>query len=303
MMTPLYRFRKSKSCTTRMRGAALIAAACAALVALPAQAQQDDALVPDTVLSGATSQSVEGRQAIQNYLLSGNPRPQDIAARAVVAINQLQQSGGISDPSELMAAADRIAQVATPALCPPKVMKVFVDDSFSLPPSARGFDFGPPDARTMSGFERVAPGDNRLIGGQPRALQRPGNEALLSNGIVGVNKFVTPMENGTQRVLLFTDDIGNENTYLSPLGGKVVVNGRSVALGYKPVSEDAIQTFEEEGPKGLMNMYGTDAYESVVENRRLNLFNAARTEFNYTGVRTSMFLPGVLMVENFPERG
>ena len=220
-----------------LRGAALIAAACAALVATPALAQQEGPLVPDEVLSGASSQSVDGRRAISNYLLAGNPRPQDIAARAVVAINQLQQSGEFSDPAALIAAADRIAQVATPALCPPKVMKVFVDQSFSLPPGARGFDFGSPDARTMSGFERVAPGDNRLRGGQPRALQRPGNEALLSNGIVGVNKFVTPMENGIHRVLLFTDDIGDQNTYLSPLGGKVVVNGRSVALGDHPPDE------------------------------------------------------------------
>jgi len=226
MKTPL-----SLPGTSKLRGAALIAAACAALVAGPAYAQQDGPLVPDAVMSGAAGQSVEGRQAISNYLLSGNPRPQDIAARAVVAINQLQASGGFSNPADLIAAADRIAQVATPALCPPKVMKVFVDQSFSLPPAARGFDFGPPDARTMSGFERVSPGDNRLLGGKPRALQRPGNEALLSNGIVGVNKFVTPMENGVHRVLLFTDDIGDESTYLSPLGGKVIVNGRSVALG------------------------------------------------------------------------
>jgi hypothetical protein len=116
-------------------------------------------------------------------------------------------------------------------------MKVFVDQSFSLPPGARGFDFGPPDARSMAGFDRVSPGDNRLRGGNPRALQRPGNESLLSNGIIGVNKFVTPMENGVHRVLLFTDDTGDENTYLSPLGAKVIVNGRSVSLGDHPADE------------------------------------------------------------------
>lgn len=232
MKSPLSRPNQSK-----IRGAAVICAACAALVAGSATAQQGNGLVPDSVLSGAASQSVDGRRAISNYLLSGNPRPQDIAARAVVAINSLQRSGSFSDPAALIAAADRIAQVATPALCPPKVMKVFVDQSFSLPPTAKGFDFGPPDVRTMTGFERVAPGDQRLRGGQPRALQRPGNQALLSNGIVGVNKFSTPMANGTHRVLLFTDDIGDENTYLSPLGGSVIVNGREVALGDHPPDE------------------------------------------------------------------
>lgn len=226
----------SQKIRSSFAGTALIAVACAAVVSGSAHAQ-DNGLVPDSVLAGAGTQSVAGREAISSYLLSGNPRPQQIAARAVVAINSLQQSGNFTDPSQLIAAADRIAQVAGPALCPPKVMKVFVDESFSLPPNARGFDFGPQDSRAMAGFEKVSPGDNRLTGGQPRALQRPGNNSLLSDGLIGVNKFVTPMPNGTHRVLLFTDDIGSEDTYLSPLGGKVIVNGREVALGDHPPEE------------------------------------------------------------------
>ena len=83
----------------------------------------------------------------------------------------------------------------------------------------------------------------------------------------------------------------------------ILASGRSMALGYKPVSDEAITAFEGDGPKGLMNRYDTDAYEPVVENARLNFHNAAQTKFNFTGVRTSMYLPGVLMVENFPERG
>lgn len=217
-------------------GPALIAMACAAVVAGAAQAQ-DAALVPESVLAGAGDQSVAGRQAISNYLLTGNPRPQEIAARAVVAINSLQRSGTFSDPADLIAAADRIAQVATPALCPPRVMKIFMDESFSLPPNARGFDFGSQDSRAMPGFDRVTPGDSRLLGGQTRALQRPGDNPLLTDGLIGVNKFITPMENGTHRVLLFTDDIGSEDTYLSPLGAKVIVNGREIDLGDHPPEE------------------------------------------------------------------
>lgn len=83
----------------------------------------------------------------------------------------------------------------------------------------------------------------------------------------------------------------------------VLASGRSVALGNKPLDDNAVQTFEGDGPKGLMNMYNTDSYEAVVKNERLNLTNAAGTDFKFVGIRTSMVLPGVLMVENFPERG
>lgn len=230
MKTPL-----SRNLRASVAGAALMAGAVVAM--MPGGVLAQEGGVPESVLAGATSRSVEGRQAISDYLKQGNPKPREIAARAVQAINTLRQSGAVSDPADLIAAADRIAQVATPALCPPKVMKTFVDESFALPPNARGFDFGPRDSRAMPGFQKVSPGDQRLTGGAPRALQRPGNQSLLSDGLVGVNKFITPMENGTHRVLLFTDDIGSEDTYLSPLGGKVIVNGREVELGDHPPEE------------------------------------------------------------------
>ena len=82
----------------------------------------------------------------------------------------------------------------------------------------------------------------------------------------------------------------------------ILASGRSMALGYKPVTDEAIKAFEGDGPKGLMNMYGSGNYEPVVKNEKLNIACAARAEFKFTGVRTSMFLPGVLMVENFPEK-
>jgi nitrite reductase/ring-hydroxylating ferredoxin subunit len=82
----------------------------------------------------------------------------------------------------------------------------------------------------------------------------------------------------------------------------ILASGRSMALGYKPTSDAAIKAFEDDGPKGLMNMYGSENYEPVVRNDKLNISCAARTDFKFTGVRTSMFLPGVLMVENFPEK-
>jgi len=81
----------------------------------------------------------------------------------------------------------------------------------------------------------------------------------------------------------------------------ILASGRPMALGYKPVKPEALQIIEGEGPKGVKNMFGTDAYEPVVRNEALNIECAARSDFKFTGVRTSMYLPGVLMVENFPE--
>ncbi len=82
----------------------------------------------------------------------------------------------------------------------------------------------------------------------------------------------------------------------------ILASGRSMALGYRPINDQAIKAFEADGaPKGLMNMYGSGNYEAVVKNERLNFYNSPRTAFKFTGGPPSMFRPGVLMVENFPQ--
>ena len=83
----------------------------------------------------------------------------------------------------------------------------------------------------------------------------------------------------------------------------VLAVNRPVPLGYMPVNEDALKFYEDDGPKGIMNMYGTDSYVAVMENLALNMRAAAGPRPKFAGTRTSMFLPGVLMVENFPEMG
>ena len=92
--------------------------------------------------------------------------------------------------------------------------------------------------------------------------------------------------------------IHRDNMIVLALAGK-----RHQQLAYRPVSEEAFRIFDGEGPKGIMNLYGSDKYVPVTENKALGLTSGTGTDFKFTGSRTSMYLPGVLMVENFPERG
>lgn len=193
-------------------------------------------LVPEAVLMGAGSQDPEGRSAVQQYLTGGRATPQAVAARAAVAIRSLAGSGLYQDFGAMLGAAENIASAAQAALCPPQVMKAFVPNNFALPPGARGFDFGPADSDVMPGFEPVRPNDARVSGSGQRGLHRPGDNKLLADGIVGMQTFVTPMENGVHLVLLITDDTGEEDTLLSPFGGRIVVNGKVVELGDHPAS-------------------------------------------------------------------
>lgn len=70
-------------------------------------------------------------------------------------------------------------------------------------------------------------------------------------------------------------------------------------LGILPVHEEPITTVEDEdGPKGLMQWLFTDRWQPVLENEQLGLkIDNLKGRF----YRTSVVLPGCLMVENWPE--
>ncbi len=70
-------------------------------------------------------------------------------------------------------------------------------------------------------------------------------------------------------------------------------------LGILPADDDCISLIEDEdGPKGLMQWLFTEKWVPVLENEKLNM----KVEgVNGRLYRTSVVLPGVLMVENWPE--
>jgi len=74
-------------------------------------------------------------------------------------------------------------------------------------------------------------------------------------------------------------------------------------LGLNPTSPEAITTYGEDGkgPVGIMNEWHSGHYDLVMHNEELDLHPNGTG--SVLGLRTSMFLPGVLMVENWPKRG
>lgn len=74
----------------------------------------------------------------------------------------------------------------------------------------------------------------------------------------------------------------------------------ALPLGVRPTSDQAIRLIEDEdGPKGFINMYFTEHWEPVLVNERLNLRASGTGPVKY--YRTQIVLPGVLVVESWPE--
>lgn len=94
---------------------------------------------------------------------------------------------------------------------------------------------------------------------------------------------------------------GFDNAHLLVHKDNTIVHAMNwiLPLGILPVGDDCITVVEDEhSPKGLMQWLYTDKWQAVLENKKLDL----KVEgVNGRFYRTSVVLPGVLMVENWPE--
>jgi phenylpropionate dioxygenase-like ring-hydroxylating dioxygenase large terminal subunit len=79
----------------------------------------------------------------------------------------------------------------------------------------------------------------------------------------------------------------------------VAATDMALVLGYDPVDPRAIEVIDEpNGPKGIMNMYNrTEFYKPIYKNEFANIQTPGKQQYY---VRTSMFVPGVLLVEHWP---
>ena len=94
---------------------------------------------------------------------------------------------------------------------------------------------------------------------------------------------------------------GFDNAHILVHADNTIVHAMDwvLPLGIIPKSDDAVVVDENEnGPKGMMQWMFTDKWEPILENKELGV----KVEgVNGRYYRTSVVLPGVLMVENWPQ--
>jgi len=82
----------------------------------------------------------------------------------------------------------------------------------ALPNGALGWDFGPHRAAVFPGFEMITPDDARVTGHKLSAIKRPSGDALMTDGIRGIERFEAALANGHYKVTLWTEDLGEWQT-------------------------------------------------------------------------------------------
>ncbi|MCC8392868.1 Rieske 2Fe-2S domain-containing protein [Paraburkholderia sp. MMS20-SJTR3] len=94
---------------------------------------------------------------------------------------------------------------------------------------------------------------------------------------------------------------GFDNAHILVHKDNAIIHAKDwvLPLGIVPTADDCIAAVEDEnGPKGLVQWLFTEKWNPVLENEKVDL---KVENVNARPYRTSVFLPGVLMVENWPE--
>jgi hypothetical protein len=214
-----------------------LALACALIVAFagPLAAAEGDETDTTTEESGGPESydkllaaALDGEPAAQGALLAlFNDLRGDSAAITELAVELIDALDG--DPVAVIDAATMIADVASHTLSAQPIVRISAGDNLLLPPGALGWDFGAPDSTRFEGFRKVTAADQDIVSGASGALQGAGGGDLLSDGLLGLHKFFVEVPDGTYRLILLTDAMGNV-TLGSPLGDAVMVNGLSIPM-------------------------------------------------------------------------
>ncbi len=235
----------------------------AAIAVAPFAVQAQSLLEPNRAdaLAGAIAGGQDGQQAIERFLDAGGV-PENAAQRAVALIRELQRTDLVADPIVMQEAADRISNAASRSFVAARIFKTRVTTTFELGENRVGFDFGPPDAKVKEGFTKVTARSELIRGPNPTAMRRPEGESLLRDGIRNIRKVKLPVENGTYRVMIATDDIGVPEATERPFGAGLKVNGERVRVAAQNPEGWVDETYLAE-PGGYYGEDGDKAADEV----------------------------------------
>ena len=113
---------------------------------------------------------------------------------------------------------------------------VVVNPDF-LPAGTLGWDFGPEHAAVFPGFQKVDPTGVGVSGKKLTGLQRPAGDALIADGIRGLERFEAAVPNGRWRVTLWTEDPGAWQSLPYWTHRQIAVNGKAISRTSRSAQE------------------------------------------------------------------
>lgn len=107
------------------------------------------------------------------------------------------------------------------------VLDVQWQTGVAVAPDILALDFGPKGSAVFPGFEPLDEMDDRLSG-RLEAVERPYLDALVADGVRGIEQIAIPAKPGEYQLTLWTEDIGQWETPPRYIERRIKINGRVV---------------------------------------------------------------------------
>lgn len=98
----------------------------------------------------------------------------------------------------------------------------------ALPNGARGWDLGAQGGPLFPGFTALHPDSPEVSGRHLRVIERPSGDALIRDGLAGIDRIELPLPNGQWRVSLWIEELGEWEYLPHDLERSIWINGRSI---------------------------------------------------------------------------
>jgi hypothetical protein len=195
----------------------------------PGRGAENDG-APREMVVNALTKSRESLQALNQYLTGNGASPQQVTRRATELIQALGRQRGVAKADDLLLAIDRVTALTSRSLAKSEIIQLAVDQDFRPAKGTMALDFGPPDGTVHPGFERVVPGDARITGSKINGLRRPAESGLLSDGVSGIERIKVKVAKGSYRIVLMTQNLGDQRLSGDPFGRQIRINGVPVLI-------------------------------------------------------------------------
>lgn len=224
----------------------------------PASATAPAGVVPADLIEKALAGDNDAVAALQAYLRGTDAKsPEAIAQRATALIAQIGREKGDASTESLLGVIDRIASNAINLVAGSQIVRMGVDNDFVPTRALLAWDFGPPDGQIAPGFERILPNDERIGGAEMDGLRRPADSELLNDGIAGVERIEVDLPDGEYRIILMTQNLGDNKLMGNPFGSRIAVNGSALTVS-QPSPDDWVRDAVFSN-RGLQNTAGQTA--------------------------------------------
>ena len=110
----------------------------------------------------------------------------------------------------------------------PHLQSVGFESGFQLPDGAVGWDFGIVNSPVFPGFQAINPKDKHLRGANLKGIYRSAGDALIADGIKGVDVVEMPLANGVWTISLWLEDLGEWEYLPHPLQRHIKANGKTI---------------------------------------------------------------------------